>query len=209
MLLEKQMRVSYSPDYFVQLPSKHPFPMGKFPALRRILQAEGLLSEKEIVEPSEADWEILQLAHTDEYLGALRAGVLTAAAERKLGLPWSEALVRRSRLAVQGTLNAAEMALEEGIAANLAGGTGHRDVIAAVDGGGKHREPHHPPGQAPRGQHPVDRPGRLARLPQPEGDDRDIQPDHQGPLEDTHKSQTIAGPAEVSIGGSGCARLIT
>lgn len=42
-----------------------------------------------------------------------------------MGLPWSEALLRRSRLAVQGTLAAARMALEDGIAANLAGGTHH------------------------------------------------------------------------------------
>jgi acetoin utilization deacetylase AcuC-like enzyme len=42
-----------------------------------------------------------------------------------MGLPWSERLVVRSRLAVQGTINAAMMALEDGIAANLAGGTHH------------------------------------------------------------------------------------
>jgi acetoin utilization deacetylase AcuC-like enzyme len=42
-----------------------------------------------------------------------------------MGLPWSKRLVYRSRLAVQGTMNAAMMALEDGIAANLAGGTHH------------------------------------------------------------------------------------
>ena len=42
-----------------------------------------------------------------------------------MGLPWSRRLVYRSRLAVQGTLNAALMALEDGVAANLAGGTHH------------------------------------------------------------------------------------
>jgi acetoin utilization deacetylase AcuC-like enzyme len=42
-----------------------------------------------------------------------------------MGLPWSPALVRRSRLAVQGTINAAFMALHDGLAGNLAGGTHH------------------------------------------------------------------------------------
>jgi acetoin utilization deacetylase AcuC-like enzyme len=42
-----------------------------------------------------------------------------------MGLPWSPRLVDRSRRAVQGTINAALMALEDGIAANLAGGTHH------------------------------------------------------------------------------------
>ncbi len=44
---------------------------------------------------------------------------------RRLGLPWSSALAKRSRLAVQGTINAAIMALQDGISGNLAGGTHH------------------------------------------------------------------------------------
>jgi acetoin utilization deacetylase AcuC-like enzyme len=40
-------------------------------------------------------------------------------------VPWSTALWRRSRLATQGTLMAARAALEDGLAANLAGGTHH------------------------------------------------------------------------------------
>ena len=45
--------------------------------------------------------------------------------QRRLGMPWSEALWERSRLAAGGTLLAARLALEEGIAGNLAGGTHH------------------------------------------------------------------------------------
>ena len=119
------MRVSYADDYYVPLPPEHPFPMGKFPALREILLEEGLLRSQEMVEPEEASWELLEQIHTRDYLDGLEAGSLGQAAQRKMGLPWSRALVRRSRLAVQGTLNAASMALEDGVAANLAGGTHH------------------------------------------------------------------------------------
>jgi acetoin utilization deacetylase AcuC-like enzyme len=56
---------------------------------------------------------------------------MTAAEVRRMGLPWSPALVRRSVLAVQGTINAASMALLDGVAGNLAGGTHH----AMPDGG--------------------------------------------------------------------------
>ena len=60
------MRVSYSPGYFVPLPEDHPFPMGKFPVLRQILLAEGVLRPKEIVEPWEADWaDLLPQASED------------------------------------------------------------------------------------------------------------------------------------------------
>ena len=119
------MRVSYSPGYQVDLPAGHPFPMGKFAALHAILLSEGLIGPDDVAEPSEAAWADLLQAHTPDYLERLRRGTLDRKAERRLGLPWSRALVRRSRLAVQGTLNAARMALEDGIAANLAGGTHH------------------------------------------------------------------------------------
>ena len=119
------MRVSYTPDYHVELPPGHPFPMGKFPALRQILLDEGLIRPEDIVEPEQAAWETLELVHTQRYLGELRDGQMSKVAERRMGLPWSPALVRRSRLAVQGTVNAARMALMDGVAANLAGGTHH------------------------------------------------------------------------------------
>ena len=119
------MRASYTSGYFVALPPEHPFPMGKFPALAEILLMEELITPGDIYEPNEVTWEELQLVHTADYLSRLEGGNLGAKAERKMGLPWSHALVRRSRLAVQGTIEAARMALEDGIAANLAGGTHH------------------------------------------------------------------------------------
>ncbi|MXX78048.1 MAG: histone deacetylase, partial [Gemmatimonadales bacterium] len=99
--------------------------MGKFLALRRILERDGIIGPRDIVEPQEASWEDLALVHTPEYMDKLRHGTLGRAEERRLGLPWSPALVRRSRLAVRGTIDAAWMALEDGVAANLAGGTHH------------------------------------------------------------------------------------
>ncbi|NNF57880.1 MAG: histone deacetylase [Rhodothermaceae bacterium] len=119
------MRVSYHADYYVPLPPRHAFPMGKFPALHRLLVDEGLIELGDVVEPREVDWSDLLLVHTREYLSALASGRQTRHEERRMGLPWSEALVRRSRLAVQGTVNAALMALHGGLAGNLAGGTHH------------------------------------------------------------------------------------
>ncbi|MEP0546264.1 MAG: histone deacetylase [Rhodothermales bacterium] len=119
------MRVSYGPDYFVPLPPRHPFPMGKFPALHRLLLAEGLIRPDEVIAPREADWSDLLLVHTRSYLDKLATGTQSRHEERRMGLPWSPALVRRSRLAVQGTINAAFMALHDGLAGNLAGGTHH------------------------------------------------------------------------------------
>jgi len=122
---KKFMRVSYHPDYYVELPEGHPFPMAKFPLLHEILVTEGIIEPEDVVEPGEAPLDALRRVHTEEYLWKLSTGNLTGQEERKLGVPWSEALWRRSRLAVSGTINAATMAMEDGLAGNLAGGTHH------------------------------------------------------------------------------------
>ncbi len=119
------MRCCFHVDYEIPLPDGHPFPMRKFSALRDILLAEGLVRPVDLIEPDEIDWADLRMVHDDAYLDALRTGGLTPAEDRRLGLPWSPALVRRSRLAAQGTVMAAWHALEDGVAANLAGGTHH------------------------------------------------------------------------------------
>ncbi len=59
--------------------------------------------------------------YIDRYMG----GELSREDQRRLGLPWSEALARRTVRAVGGSLLAAEQALEHGLACHLAGGTHH------------------------------------------------------------------------------------
>ena len=105
------MRVSFHPDYFVELPPGHPFPMAKFPDLHDILLADGVVRRGDVVRPREAALDLLRLVHTEDYLWKLATGNLTASEERRIGIPWSERLWRRSRLVVTGTLNAALMAL--------------------------------------------------------------------------------------------------
>ncbi len=119
------MRLAYHKDYFVPLPPSHPFPMAKYPLLFERLCRDGLVRDVSLIEPAEVDLEELRLVHTDEYLERLATGSLDAAAVRKLGVPWSAALWRRSRLAARGTLEAARAALDDGLAGNLAGGTHH------------------------------------------------------------------------------------
>ncbi len=119
------MRCAYHTDYFLPLPPGHRFPMAKYPLLCARLLRDGVIAPEDLIRPVEANVDSLRLVHTCEYLDLLAAGALDAAAVRKLGVPWSTALWRRSRLAVQGTLEAARAALEDGLAGNLAGGTHH------------------------------------------------------------------------------------
>ena len=118
-------RLYYSPYYYAEIGEGHVFPIRKFELVKDLLLKEGTLREEEIFEPAPARIEDLLLVHTEDYITRLTEGTLTAKEVRKLGLPWSESLVRRSFHAISGTINAARVALESGIASNLAGGTHH------------------------------------------------------------------------------------
>jgi acetoin utilization deacetylase AcuC-like enzyme len=119
------MRVSYTSRYYADIGEGHVFPIRKFELVRERLVREGTLRPMDIVEPQPAPLADVLLVHTDDYVTRLRAGTLTPRELRRLGLPWSKALVRRSFLATGGTLNAARWALSAGIGSNLAGGTHH------------------------------------------------------------------------------------
>jgi len=115
----------YSPYYYADIGEGHVFPIRKFEIAKETLLAEGTLFPGEIVAPDPVDTADLLLVHTDDYIRRLNGGELTAKEIRKLGLPWSEALVRRSFRAISGTINAARRALIEGVSSNLAGRTHH------------------------------------------------------------------------------------
>jgi acetoin utilization deacetylase AcuC-like enzyme len=109
----------------VALPPSHPFPMAKYGLIREILLERGLIGLGDIDEPQEAALADLRRVHTAQYLEKLANDALDATEQHRLGVPWSQALWRRSRLAVQGTLDSARYALASGLGANLAGGTHH------------------------------------------------------------------------------------
>lgn len=119
------MRVYYSPQYYADIGENHIFPMRKFERVRERLLREGTLRAEQIVEPRPASVTDTLLVHTDDYITRLRSGMLSERELRRLGLPWSRGLVRRSFMATGGTISAARRALESGIGSNLAGGTHH------------------------------------------------------------------------------------
>jgi acetoin utilization deacetylase AcuC-like enzyme len=119
------MLVCYSPHYYADIGPNHVFPIRKFEEACRRLLGEGILTRSEIYEPQAAPLADVLLVHTEDYVTRLRAGALTPREIRRLGLPWSKALVRRSFLATAGTCQAARFALRDGVGCNLAGGTHH------------------------------------------------------------------------------------
>jgi acetoin utilization deacetylase AcuC-like enzyme len=119
------MRCFYSPGYFLPLPDDHPFPMRKFPEAHRFLLESKTLTAADITEVGPANRPTIERIHHPAYVEKLLAGNLTNREKTTLGLPPGPALTERSAREVEGTRRAAWTALDEGIAANLAGGTHH------------------------------------------------------------------------------------
>lgn len=61
--------------------------------------------------------------HQREYVEQFIAGTLPTAALRRIGFPWSEALVERTLHSVAGTTLTASLAINQGIALHLTGAT--------------------------------------------------------------------------------------
>ncbi|MCS7211265.1 MAG: histone deacetylase [Chloroherpetonaceae bacterium] len=119
------MKVFYSDRYTIPLPEGHRFPMEKYRLIRFALLREGVVRDSELQEPPLATREQLLLAHSAEYVDAMCRGTVSPDVIRRIGFPWSEALVIRSLATVGGAIAAAESALHDGISGNLAGGTHH------------------------------------------------------------------------------------
>lgn len=122
------MKAFYSDHFVLPLPDGHRFPMAKYARLRARVSADGVLAVEDIVEAPAATWDQLRLAHSASYVQAVASGTLPPEMQRRIGFPWSPEMVERSRRSTGATIAAARVALREGVAANLAGGTHHAFV---------------------------------------------------------------------------------
>ena len=119
------MKVFYSDHFVLPLPEGHRFPMVKYSMLRERVAATGICAPGELRAPRAVSNKEILRSHKRGYLRRVVTGTLTGKEVRRIGFPWSERMVERSRRASGGTLGACFAALEDGFAANLAGGTHH------------------------------------------------------------------------------------
>lgn len=119
------MDVYYHDLFTFPLPQGHRFPIQKYVLLRQRLVEEGVIPLADLHVPAPANDDQLLLVHAQEYLQKIKNGGLTKKEIRRLGFPWSLDLVERSRRSVGSTIAACRSALENGLAASLAGGTHH------------------------------------------------------------------------------------
>ncbi len=114
-----------SARHTVPLPDGHRFPIAKYQKLRDAVLDAGLVPLSHLHDPARVAHEDLLRVHTTAWVDSVEQGTLDAAAVRRVGFPWSPLLVERAFRAVGGTCEAAQAALQHGVAVNLAGGTHH------------------------------------------------------------------------------------
>ena len=113
------------PDYVAQIGDDHKFPIKKFGELFKLLNNEGIVSDKNLHIPSPATLKDLSRVHTHEYIQKITHLTLSHEEERKLGFPMVPSVRQRSFVATGGTVLAAQLALIKGLACNTAGGSHH------------------------------------------------------------------------------------
>ena len=128
--LEK-IKLYYCDTFELPLPENHRFTMAKYTLLRERIAADRLSCDCQMIVPLAATDDEILLAHDSEYLDRIKSGLLSAVEIRRIGFPWSQDMVERSRRSTGATISAARSAVADGLSANLAGGTHH----AFADGG--------------------------------------------------------------------------
>ena len=121
----KKLNVVYNDNYDIPLPEGHRFVGTKFSDLYNFIKNSNLYTNLTIHQSKSAPINDVQVVHNRDYVMSVKEGNLSRDQERRINLPWSEKLAKRSFLAIQGTLQTSQLALNYGIACHLAGGTHH------------------------------------------------------------------------------------
>ena len=111
------------PDYVAKINDDNKFPIKKFGALASHLLQTGIVTKFHI--PKECSIETMKSSHSLKYINDIKNKTLDVKAQKKIGFPINDSVVRRSFVATGGTVLASKLALESKLACNTAGGSHH------------------------------------------------------------------------------------
>jgi acetoin utilization deacetylase AcuC-like enzyme len=127
------MKAFYCHHFVLPLPEGHSFPMDKYRLLYERVKKNAIQWNIDLIEPDAASDEDLGRVHCPDYIQRMINGTVSQQEMRRIGFPWSQQMIERSRRSSGATMQALESAItHHTIAVNLAGGTHH----AAYDRGG-------------------------------------------------------------------------
>ena len=119
------MRIFYSDLFRFPLPDNHRFPLKKYSLLRRQIIANQLVAPSDLKPARSVTEQELLRVHDSDYLERIQNGRLSTKEIRRIGLPWSKDLVKRTLHSAGATVQACREAVRNGIAVSLSGGTHH------------------------------------------------------------------------------------
>ena len=117
--------IIHHPAFDANFDPAHRFPMSKFSRLAEILVEDGIVAPGGYHVPAPAPPAWLRLAHDPLYVDQVMFCAVPPAIEKAIGFKVDERVALRSRAATGGTVLAARLALEHGLALNTAGGSHH------------------------------------------------------------------------------------
>jgi acetoin utilization deacetylase AcuC-like enzyme len=117
-------KLVYRDEYFLPI-GQHVFAAQKYRLIHQRLLGRGMAEAGDFVCPQPASDDDVRLAHNAEYVRKLREGDLSGQEELLLEVPFSAALVQAFWMHAGGSIQAAELAGQDGIAINLGGGFHH------------------------------------------------------------------------------------
>ena len=117
--------IAFHPIYVHELPENHRFPMEKYDLLPRQLIHEGTIEQSQFFVPDSIEKVHIEAVHCCDYLRRL-VNLETSKKEQRIsGFVHNETLIKREWTIMEGTRKAAELAIENNICFNIAGGTHH------------------------------------------------------------------------------------
>ncbi len=118
-----ELPVINHPDYVAKINDDNKFPIKKFGALADHLLRKGVVKKFHI--PKECSIETMKTSHSLEYINHIKNKTLDIKAQKKIGFPINDSVVKRSFVATGGTVLASKLALDSKLACNTAGGSHH------------------------------------------------------------------------------------
>ena len=118
-----ELPVINHPDYVAKINDDNKFPIKKFGALAKHLKDFKIVNNFHI--PKECSIQTMSSSHSVEYINHIKNKTLNLQAQKKIGFPINDSVVRRSFVATGGTVLASKIALDTRLACNTAGGSHH------------------------------------------------------------------------------------
>jgi len=117
--------IAFDPIYKYPVQQTHRFPMDKYELLPVQLLREGIVEKTDFFTPQPIALQPVYAVHERDYVDRFVQGRLSPKEMRRIGFHQSPLLAERELLITGGTVQGALMALQTGIAFNIAGGTHH------------------------------------------------------------------------------------